>query len=147
MRYARQSKDTSHRSSRRPGNNPGLASDVRLSILGLLHTKSANINEIAEELSLPQSTVATNVATLERAGLVMSDIVKAKKGNQKICRAVYEELVIRFNGDEKRMSDDLIEVEMPIRLFTSYEVRPLAGLLVGWHHRISGRARFLPQSG
>jgi len=106
----------------------GLASEVRLSILGLLHERSVNINEIAEALTLPQSTVATNVATLERAGLVQSDIVKAKKGNQKICRAVYEELVIRFAGEEKRLSDDLIEVEMPIGLFTSYEVSAPCGL-------------------
>jgi predicted transcriptional regulator len=106
----------------------GLASEVRLKILGLLHRKSANINEIAEGLSLPQSTVATNVAALEKAGLVQSDIVKAKKGNQKICRAIYEELVIRFDVDEKRVNDDLIEVEMPIGLFTSYEVSSPCGL-------------------
>jgi predicted transcriptional regulator len=106
----------------------GLASDVRLTILGLLHKKPQNINEIAAALSLPQSTVATNVAALEKAGLVQSEIVKARKGNQKICRAIYEELVIRFAGDEKRVRDDLIEVEMPIGLFTSYEVSAPCGL-------------------
>jgi predicted transcriptional regulator len=106
----------------------GLASDVRLAILGLLHKKPLNINEIAAALSLPQSTVATNVAALEKAGLVQSEIVKARKGNQKICRAIYEELVIRFAGDEKRVRDDLIEVEMPIGLFTSYEVSAPCGL-------------------
>jgi predicted transcriptional regulator len=106
----------------------GLASEVRLNILGILHKKAFNINEIAAELALPQSTVATNVAALEKAGLVQSEIVKAKKGNQKICRAIYEELVIRFAVDEKRVSDDLIEVEMPIGLFTSYEVSAPCGL-------------------
>jgi predicted transcriptional regulator len=106
----------------------GLASGVRLNILDLLHKRAFNINEIAEELSLPQSTVATNVVTLEKAGLVQSDIVKAKKGNQKICRAIYEELVIRFSVDEKRVGEDLIEVEMPIGLFTSYEVSAPCGL-------------------
>lgn len=106
----------------------GLASGLRLNILGLLHTKPLNINEIAEALSLPQSTVATNVALLEKAGLVHSDIVKARKGNQKICRAIYEELVISFAESEKRVGDDLIEVEMPIGLFTSYEVSAPCGL-------------------
>jgi predicted transcriptional regulator len=106
----------------------GLSSELRLSILVFLHTKAANINEIAEALSLPQSTVATNVAILEKAGLVQSEIVKAKKGNQKICRAIYEELVVRFDEDEKRVRDDLIEVEMPIGLFTSYEVSAPCGL-------------------
>jgi predicted transcriptional regulator len=106
----------------------GLSSELRLSIITLLHTKAANINEIAEALSLPQSTVATNVAILEKAGLVQSEIMKAKKGNQKVCRAIYEELVIRFEEDEKRVRDDLIEVEMPIGLFTSYEVSAPCGL-------------------
>jgi predicted transcriptional regulator len=106
----------------------GLASELRLKILGLLHERSLNINEIAEALSLPQSTVATNVASLEKAGLVKSDIVKAKKGNQKICSAIYEELVIRFAVEEKTVKDDLIEVEMPIGLFTSYEVSAPCGL-------------------
>jgi len=106
----------------------GLASELRLNILGLLHKKPLNINEIAAALSLPQSTVATNVAALEKAGLVHSDIVKAKKGNQKICRPIFEELVIRFEEDEKRVRDDLIEVEMPIGLYTGYEVSAPCGL-------------------
>jgi len=106
----------------------GLSSDLRLRILSLLHEKPFNINEIAERLSLPQSTVATNVAILEKAGLIQAEIVKAKKGNQKICRAIYEELVIRFAEDERRVKDDLIEVEMPIGLFTSYEVSAPCGL-------------------
>jgi predicted transcriptional regulator len=106
----------------------GLASELRLAIITFLHTREANINEIAEALSLPQSTVATNVAILEKAGLVQSEIVKAKKGNQKVCRAIYEELVVRFDEEEKRVRDDLIEVEMPIGLFTSYEVSAPCGL-------------------
>ena len=106
----------------------GLASELRLKILRLLYAKPLNINEIAEALSLPQSTVATNVASLEKAGLIQSEIVKAKKGNQKICRSIYEELVIRFAEDESRVRDDLIEVEMPIGLFTSYEVSAPCGL-------------------
>ncbi len=105
-----------------------LASELKLAILGLLYGKALNINEIAQALSLPQSTVATNVAILEKAGLVSSEIVKAKKGNQKICRAVYEELVIRFESDKQRLQENCIEVEMPIGLFTSYEASAPCGL-------------------
>lgn len=104
------------------------SSELRLRILNLLHKEPLNVNEIAEKLGLPQSTVATNVAALEKAGLVQSEIVKAKKGNQKICRAVYEEVVIRFAEEANRVRDDLIEVEMPIGLFTSYDVSAPCGL-------------------
>jgi len=106
----------------------GLASELRLDILALLRSKALNVNEIAQALSTPQSTIALNVAILENAGLVQSEIVKAKKGNQKICRAVYEELVLRFVKEEEQMRDDLIEVEMPVGLFTSYEVAAPCGL-------------------
>jgi predicted transcriptional regulator len=105
-----------------------LASAVRLKILNLLHNKNANINEISDTLGLPQSTVATNVAILENAGLIRSEVAKAKKGNQKICSGVYGEIVIRFAPEENRARDDLIEVEMPIGLFTSYEISAPCGL-------------------
>lgn len=105
-----------------------LASEVRLNILDLLHKKSLNVNDIAQTLGVPQSTVAINVAILEKAGLIQSEIVKAKKGNQKICRAIYEELIVRFVAEENRVRDNLIEVEMPIGLFTSYEISTPCGL-------------------
>jgi len=105
-----------------------LASEVRLNILDLLHKKALNVNDIAQTLGVPQSTVAINVAILEKAGLIQTEIVKAKKGNQKICRAIYEELIVRFVEEENQVRDNLIEVEMPIGLFTSYEVSAPCGL-------------------
>ena len=49
----------------------GLASPVRMRILQLLHKSGKmNVNEISKVLSLPQSTVATNIQMLEEAGLV-----------------------------------------------------------------------------
>jgi predicted transcriptional regulator len=106
----------------------GLASEIRLKILDLLLRYGRNVNEIAEELSLPQSTVATNIAILEKSGLIETEIVKAKKGNQKICKSLYEEIVIRFAEEKKIEDDSIIEVEMPIGLFTSYEVSAPCGL-------------------
>ena len=63
-----------------------LASEPRLEMLRLTREKTLNINEIAEELKLPQSTVATHISILEDAGLIFTESVKAKKGNQKLCR-------------------------------------------------------------
>ena len=48
----------------------GLASPVRVKMLKLLHMEGAlNGNDIAAKLSLPQSTVSTNLQILEAAGL------------------------------------------------------------------------------
>jgi predicted transcriptional regulator len=106
----------------------GIASELRLRILDLLSRGPKNINEIVQELKLPQSTVATNIAILEKAGLIETEIVKARKGNQKICKAIYKEIVIRFNNEQKVIDEDTIEVEMPVGLFTSYDVQAPCGL-------------------
>lgn len=107
----------------------GLASPIRVAILRLLHTNGAlNVNEISHRLSLPQSTVATNVQTLEDAGLITTETVKAKKGHQKICAARYDEIIVRFEGEKSQRSTDLVEVAMPLGLFTSVEVSAPCGL-------------------
>jgi len=105
----------------------GLASDVRLRILEHLAEGSRNVNQLALDLDLPQSTVATNVAILEECGLVQSEIAKARKGNQKICSVAFKEIVLRLSTAPKE-SGDVIEVEMPIGLFTGFEVSAPCGL-------------------
>ncbi len=105
----------------------GLSSELRLRILGLLYRNALNVNQIAEELDLPQSTIATNIAVLEKSGLVRTEVVKARKGNQKLCSSVYEEILVRFS-DQAEVRDDGIEVEMPIGLFTNFEVSAPCGL-------------------
>ena len=74
-----------------------LASLPRMQILRLLrHRGPMNVNEISEALAQPQSTVATNVQTLEACGLIETRAMKANKGRQKICHARYGEIMIRF---------------------------------------------------
>ena len=47
------------------------ASPARISILKLLHDSGAlNVNEIAQRLDLPQSSVSSNIQVLEDAGLI-----------------------------------------------------------------------------
>lgn len=107
----------------------GLASPVRVRILKLLHERERlNVNEISEALGLPQSTVATNVQVLEEAGLIVTQAERAKKGQQKVCRARYREIVVRFDGEPRRHDSHLVEVSMPLGLFTNAEVSAPCGL-------------------
>lgn len=105
----------------------GFSSDLKLQILSLIHESPLNVNEIAQQLNLPQSTIALNVMKLEEAGLLRTENTKASKGSQKICHAIYDEVLIVFSrkADQK---DDLIEVEMPIGLYTGFQVSPPCGL-------------------
>jgi predicted transcriptional regulator len=107
----------------------GLASPIRISILKTLHEKGRlNVNELSAELKLPQSTVATNIQVLEEAGLIDTETVKARKGHQKVCAAKYDEIIIRFESEKPQRTPNLVEVAMPLGLFTNCEVSAPCGL-------------------
>jgi predicted transcriptional regulator len=104
-----------------------LASEQRIQLLNILRKKSMNINELAETCNLPQSNVATNINILEKAGLVISEKVNAVRGSQKVCSTAFSEIIVGFS-EEKKGRKNNIEVEMPIGLFTEYEVAVPCGL-------------------
>lgn len=107
----------------------GLASPVRIKILQLIQKRgSINVNEIAAALDLPQSTVATHVKILEEAELISARVIKATRGQQKICTARYSEVVIRLDANGVDAQDDHVDVVMPLGLYTSCEVSAPCGL-------------------
>ena len=65
---------------------------------------------------------------LEEAGLIATETVKAKKGHQKICSARFDEIIVRFESEEPQRDDNMVEVAMPLGLFTSCEVGAPCGL-------------------
>ena len=105
-----------------------LASEPRLAILELLNTRKLNVNDIAKELHLPQSTVSTNIKILEEAGLITVEVAAGKKGAQKLCSLPYDEVVVQLPGIRKEVSQNIIEVAMPVGLYTDFEVHPPCGL-------------------
>jgi predicted transcriptional regulator len=110
----------------------GLASPVRIKILRLLRRNgSLNVNQIAEMLGLPQSTIATNIQILEDAELIATEIIKASKGQQKICSARFDEIIIRLDGEESNRKKNIIDVEMPLGLYTSCDVSAPCGMCSG----------------
>ncbi len=105
----------------------GICSELRIRILQCLRDESLNVNDLAKLLGIPQSTVAINVQILEKASLIRTETVKAKKGSQKICHGLYQEIVLQFPNSKKDEKNS-IEVEMPIGLFTGFEVSPPCGM-------------------
>ena len=113
----------------RPDVLRALASEVRVSILKVLHIEGAmNVNDIAAKLSQPQSTVSSNMQILVEAGLVRTETQKARKGNQKICHSLFDEVLVMFKEDIKPLKSNAIEVAMPLGLYTSCEVSAPCGL-------------------
>lgn len=105
-----------------------LAAPARLSILEILHAKgSLNVNEIADLLDLPQSTTSTHINQMEEAGLIRTEVQKARKGSQKICHAVHDEIVLTF-ARPKDETNEAIEVAMPVGLYSGYDVFAPCGM-------------------
>ena len=105
------------------------ASAARIKVLKLLHTNGPmNVNEIARALDLPQSSVSSNVQILEDAGLIRTEAQRARKGNQKICHSLFDEVMVMFKDDPKAANANVIEVAMPLGLYTSCEVSAPCGL-------------------
>ena len=107
----------------------GLASPARARILRLLHRRpGVNVNDIAEALNLPQSTVSSNLQILEDAGLIRTETQKGRKGHQKLCFAAFDEVLVMFRDEVRGVDANSIEVAMPIGLYTSCEVSAPCGL-------------------
>jgi predicted transcriptional regulator len=115
--------------SERPEVIKGLASEIRISILKLLRGgEERNVNQIADLLGLPQSTVSSNLQILEDAGLVTTESRKARKGSQKVCRTAFTEILVGFRDNIPEADDGTIEVAMPIGLYTGCEISGPCGL-------------------
>ncbi|MBR1537561.1 MAG: ArsR family transcriptional regulator [Treponema sp.] len=104
-----------------------LASKPRIEILSLIKQKPLNINEIAEILNFPQSTVATHISILEETGLIETQNIKARKGTQKLCKPSFHEIIIQF-GEQQPAEEDCMEIEMPLGIFTDCKVTAPCGL-------------------
>lgn len=107
----------------------GLASEVRVRILRLLESRGPlNVNQITQELGLPQSTISSNLQILENVNLIITKTERARKGSQKICQSAFSEILIAFNDLKKDRDDSALEVEMPIGLYTASDVSAPCGL-------------------
>ncbi len=107
----------------------GLAAPARIAVLKLLRRKGAlNVKEIGESLDLPQSTVSLSVQLLEEAGLIRTESQRARKGSQKLCTNIYDEIAIVFGEAAEERREDGIEVSMPVGLYTAFDVSAPCGL-------------------
>ena len=105
-----------------------LGADIRLRILELLQNQELNVSEIARKLGIPQSTATTSILALEAAGLIDIHTANAVKGRQKVVTSRYKEILVTFSPPSFPGKNDIIEVEMPVGLFTSYDVSAPCGL-------------------
>jgi predicted transcriptional regulator len=84
--------------------------------------------EIAEALDLPQSTATLHINILENAGLIKTDLQPAKRGLQKTCARIYDQVVIQLPARNPH-EETVARISMPIGAYVDAEVAPTCGLV------------------
>lgn len=106
----------------------GLASAPRLEILRFLGSHTCSVNEIAEAFNMPSSTAALHINQLEKSGLIQTELKPASRGLKKVCVRLYDQVVISLpSGD--RITDNVIDIPMPIGAYVDCSVVPTCGLV------------------
>ena len=104
-----------------------LGTETRIAMLQLLQANSLNIKEIADKLQIPISTAASNIKTLEDAGLIITNYQPGVRGSMKLCGRRINEITILL---DLRSSDhsNVTTQNMPIGAFTDCSVKPTCGM-------------------
>lgn len=106
-----------------------LASHRRVQILELLCNQELSISEIAERLDISQPAATIHIQKLEEVGLVKSELCQYNGSVHKRCVRIYDEIVLHLPTPEFHKGDSYYEVEMPIGLFSNFEVAGTCGLV------------------
>lgn len=105
----------------------GLASKVRLKILRLLCKRKMNVKELAAEIGVSSSIMTMHIRKLESAGLIKTELVPGKSGQQKVSAIAMNEIRIRLYENELAAYKKNKSV-CPVGHYTNFEVEPTCGL-------------------
>lgn len=97
-----------------------LASPVRLEIIRMLGMRSMNVNELAEQLSIPVSTSAMNVRLLEEADIIFSEQQPGVRGTMKLCSRRLDSVSIGLVPFEK-VRDAVTTLSLPVGCYSVAE--------------------------
>lgn len=104
-----------------------LAHPTRVAILHYLGNRIVPVNQIAQDLGLHVSTATLHINTLERFGLIQTELQPARRGLQKICVRRYDELIVSL-PQERRPATPVASVMMPVGAYSDFRVEPSCGM-------------------
>jgi predicted transcriptional regulator len=105
-----------------------LAAEQRVRILSLLSRGPMNVNEIASALSISQPTASIHVRVLQDAGLIETELAATDRGSEKRCRVAFRKLVFETEVGQEAVREIVLEVPMPIGMFTAVSVKQPCGM-------------------
>ncbi|OGV65481.1 MAG: hypothetical protein A3K19_10355 [Lentisphaerae bacterium RIFOXYB12_FULL_65_16] len=106
-----------------------LASETRVAILRALEDQPLSISAVARAVGVSQPAATQHVQTLERAGLVESEMVVVDGAMQKLCRCSHREILFRFPTAQEIQDPFLTHrSSMPVGAFSKIRAEPPCGM-------------------
>lgn len=107
-----------------------LSSPERVKILYLLQNKSCSYSEISRMASLPFTSLLRHIDILEQANLISVHYQPSPKGHARFCTLKLIHFETFFENTPETQNDiPEIVIEMPIGMYTNFEVKKPCGLL------------------
>ncbi|MGX8698488.1 MAG: ArsR/SmtB family transcription factor [bacterium] len=105
-----------------------LGSDVRAEILKILiRDGSMNLNELASRLNITNGALTGHIKKLETSGLISVTPMYSGHGNQKVCSALVDRILIDFSH-EVTPADNIFETELKVGHYNAHLIYPTCGL-------------------
>lgn len=118
------------------------SSSTRIKMIELLQQGPMNIKMLSEALEIKSPIVTRHIQMLEDAGIVRSELIAGKRGQQKLCHLQIEEMTLTFRGEKQRLEGKKKElvgknyvVHVPVGKYSSYNVQPSCGM-ASQHHML-----------
>ncbi len=105
-----------------------LTSEARWRLLHALGEQLRNVGELAEALAMPPSTVAMHLDVLEAAGLVRSEHAPGRRGRQRVCQRVYDQVRVDLPRGAAARERTIVETSLPVGAYSDAQVAPTCGL-------------------
>ena len=105
-----------------------LSSKLRLKIIHLIGRRSMSVNELAQALGEPLSTISLNLSVLEKAGLVYTEAQSGVRGILKLCSRMSDRITVNLVTSIER-PHYIGEMAMPIGCYSAAgDIHPTCGL-------------------
>lgn len=103
------------------------SSETRLKIIELIREEPRNIGELAGILNISSTIVARHISMLEKAGVVEAENLPGKRGLQKKCKLILDEVTLDFNLPVPE-APQYESLEIPVGHFSNYHIQSTCGI-------------------
>lgn len=106
------------------------SSPTRIRIIELLNEQPMNIRALSDALDIKPPIVTRHIQMLEQAGIVRSELIAGKRGQQKVCHLQLEQMILNFKSKPEELKPPVqkYEVIVPVGMYADFEVKPSCGL-------------------